>query len=73
MVWRSLDIFFHFTPICYKCLLSLPAYFSYPDPNIVPCMSSMVHNISIEYSCASNKLLRKDLCSPEVTCAKILP
>jgi hypothetical protein len=35
-------------------------------PNMAPWLSSMVHNISIDYSCAPNKLLSKELCPLEV-------
>jgi hypothetical protein len=33
---------------------------------MAPWFSSMVHNVSIYYSCASNGLLCKDLCALEV-------
>jgi hypothetical protein len=35
-------------------------------PNLATCMSLMAHKISIDYSCAPNELLSKELCPLEV-------
>jgi hypothetical protein len=59
-----------FFPI-YPCMLQVSSFSSCTFlhtqiPNMAPWLSSMVHNISIDYSCAPNKLLSKELCPLEV-------
>jgi hypothetical protein len=60
-------LFFSF----YPCMLQVFYFSSYTFlhthiPNMATWFSSMVHKISIDYSCTSNRLLSKDLCLLEV-------
>jgi hypothetical protein len=63
-VQRSLGHFSH-------CMLHVSSFSSWifsgtHIQDMAPWLSSMVHNISIDYSCAPNKFLSMDLCLPKV-------
>jgi hypothetical protein len=67
MVQRSLGFFTQFILVCYMCIFFSSNTFLHTHiSNVMPQMFFTVNNLSIKFSCASNRSLSKALCPLEV-------